>query len=267
MPSPFPGMNPFLEQRDAWQDFHQAFLAVLRRQVERQLGRDFSAKLEETVYVHEISDDEDDNRLLLGRPDVAVTRGPDFSGSDWGRDEAGVATLEAPSWAALMPHHDTQRLARIEIRDRLRRRLVTAIELLSPNVKRPGPDREQYLNKRKALVHSPAHLVELDLLRGGMRVPMQGLVDCNYCVLVSHAEHRPRVGVWPVRLREPLPTVPIPVTPEHPPVTLDLMASLHETYDAAGYWKYIYDGEPDPPLHPEDAKWAVGLIEGGAGVA
>ena len=27
MPSPFPGMNPFLEQDDVWHDFHATFLA------------------------------------------------------------------------------------------------------------------------------------------------------------------------------------------------------------------------------------------------
>lgn len=258
-------MNPYLEQPDAWQDFHQDFLVQARHQIERQLGRDLSAKLEETVYVHEMP--ADDERLLLGRPDVAITEGRGWGGDTGGGvavapapPVAGTAVEEAPSWADLLPDERTTRLARIEIRDRIRRRLVTAIELLSPINKRPGSDREQYLATRRALVHSPAHLVELDLLRGGLRVPMQGLVQCDYCVLVSEAERRPRVAVWPVRLRERLPVVPIPLVPDHPPVTLDLMAALHETYDAAGYWKYIYDGEPDPPLHPEDAKWARGVL-------
>ena len=247
MPSPFPGMNPYLEQADVWQDFHNGYLLALRRQLVAQISGGLVAKVEETVYVHQIS--EGDDRLLLGRPDVAVFGETEGAGG-------GSATLEAPTWADLLPDQDVLRLPRIEVRDRLRRGLVTVIELLSPTNKRAGADRQQYLGKRRALLRSPAHLMEIDLLRGGERLPMRGLVDCDYCVLVSHAEQRPRVGVWPLRLRDPLPEVPVPLTPDHPPVTLDLMAALHQAYDEAGYTKYIYDGEPDPLLHPDDAKWA-----------
>ena len=35
MPSPFPGMNPYLEQEDAWHDFHESFMPRMRRLAER----------------------------------------------------------------------------------------------------------------------------------------------------------------------------------------------------------------------------------------
>jgi hypothetical protein len=199
----------------------------------RQLPDDLIAKLETTEYCKAIV-------TLGGSP---------------------LRTGEAPTWADLLPDQDTLRLSRIAIRDRVRRRLVAAIELLSPNVKQAGSDREQYLAKRNAINHSPAHLIEIDLLRGGRPMPMQNLVDSDYRVMVHHAPHRPRVGVWPIRLREPLPTVPIPLTAEHDPVMLDLMPPLHAAYDAAGYRKYIYTGTPEPPLHPEDAAWAKALAD------
>jgi Protein of unknown function (DUF4058) len=37
MPSPFPGMNPYLEHADVWQDFHQSFIPLLRRLLAEQV--------------------------------------------------------------------------------------------------------------------------------------------------------------------------------------------------------------------------------------
>ncbi len=81
---------------------------------------------------------------------------------------------------------------------------MTVIELLSPTNKYAGPDREQYLVKRRELLASPVHFVEIDLLRGGPRMPMQDLPECDYCVLVSRVETRLDAGLWPIRLREPI---------------------------------------------------------------
>jgi hypothetical protein len=64
------------------------------------------------------------------------------------------------------------------------------------------------------------------------------------------------VGFWPMKLRERPPVIPIPLKPEDPDAVLDLQQLLHETFDAAGYADYIYQGKPRPPLHPEDDAWA-----------
>jgi Protein of unknown function (DUF4058) len=66
--------------------------------------------------------------------------------------------------------------------------------------------------------------------------------------------------VWPIRLRNPLPAIPIPLTAGTPEPLVDLQAALHATYDEGGYGVYIYRGEPDPPLTAEDATWATGFI-------
>jgi hypothetical protein len=149
-----------------------------------------------------------------------------------------------------------ERLAFVEIRDRFDRRLTTVIELLGPTNKYAGPDREQYLAKRGQLLASGTHFVEIDLLRGGPRLPLEDLPECDYYVLVSRAEERPQAGVWPLRLRERLPVIPIPLRAPHADAQLDLQALLHRLYDAAGYEDDIYTGEPQPRLTPEDAAWA-----------
>ncbi|MBI3462828.1 MAG: DUF4058 family protein [Planctomycetes bacterium] len=155
---------------------------------------------------------------------------------------------------------DIERQSFIEIRDRLGRELVTVIELLSPTNKRSGPDREQYLSKRRQFIASNVHLVELDLLRGGQRMPIEGLPSCDYCAVVSRAEERPRAGIWPLGLRDPLPVLPIPLRSPDPDARLDLQALLHRIHDAAGYADYLYADGPQPALSPADDAWAKRLV-------
>ncbi len=205
MPSPFPGMNPYLEQDDAWHDFHKRFLPLAAELLTPQIRPNFIARLDETIY-------------------------------------------------------SEQRESFIEIRDHHTREVVTVVELLSPSNKRNGADREQYLAKRRRLFASWVNLVEIDLLRGGPRLPLENLQPCDYYILVSRYGERPQAGVWPVQLREPLPVIPIPLRGPHADASLDLQQMLHRLYDAAGYEDYIYGGEPDPPLAPDDAAWARSLI-------
>src|SRR5262249_40161893 len=148
------------------------------------------------------------------------------------------------------PALDVERLAFVEIRDRRNRELVTVVELLSPSNKRAGSDRDQYLAKREQILSSTAHLVEIDLLRGGKPMPRADRPDCEFSMLVSRVEDRPRAGFWPVRLRSALPEIPVPLRSPDADARLDLQAIVHRLYDAAGYEDYIYGSSPDPPLAP-----------------
>jgi hypothetical protein len=248
MPSPFPGMNPYLEQEGVWQDFHQSFILAVRQALSPQVRPAYMVKIEEALFIHELSAEE---RQYLGRADVSVTRNP----AGGGMRSAGTL-LEAPVYGRVPVAVDIERHSYLEIRDRSSRELIAVIELLSPSNKRNGPDHEQYLAKRWQLLSSPAHFVELDLLRGGPRLPLEDLPGCDYYALVSRAEERPRVGIWPFRLRDPLPLIPIPLRPSDPDARLDLQQVLHHVYDDAGYEDYIYTGAPQPLLQPADAAWA-----------
>jgi hypothetical protein len=209
---------------------------------------DFIAKINEHLFIHEMPEDP---RRFVGRADVGVTRPP------FGPPEAGPGTLAVEAQAKVrLPALDVERLSFIEIRERDGWQLVTVIELLSPANKYAGPGRDQYLAKRRELLASATHLVEIDLLRGGPRMPMENLPECDYCVLVSHAPTQPEAGLWPIRLRERLPVVPIPLRPPHADAQLDLQPLLQRIYDAAGYEDYIYRGQPQPHLSAPDAAWA-----------
>jgi hypothetical protein len=252
MPSPFPGMNPFLEQEEAWHDFHERFMPAAAARLSPQVGENYIVKIDENVYIHEIEGN--GSRRLLGRGGVFVAELPPGSAS-----ASATATLDAPATIELAAV-DVESDSVIEIRDRWSRELVTIIELLSPSNKMPGLDRDQYLSKRRRILHSSTHLVEIDLLRGGSRMPGVIVPRCDYCVVVSRAEDRPRAGMWPIPLREPLPKIPIPLRPGDPLPQLDLQEVLNEVYDGADYRKYIYAHPPRPLLSAEDEAWAKALI-------
>jgi hypothetical protein len=137
---------------------------------------------------------------------------------------------------------------------------VTVIELLSPSNKQAGEDREQYLTKRREILRSAAHLVEIDLLRGWTPPPMMDRPVCDYSVVVSRAERRPLAGFWAIGLRDRLPVIPIPLRSADGDARVDLQEALHSAYDGAGYAHSIYEGMPEPALSATDLAWAERLL-------
>ena len=146
------------------------------------------------------------------------------------------------------------------IRDTASLEVVTVIELLSPSNKEPGADRNKYIEKRVEVLTSRTNFIELDLLRGGQRLPIRDLPACDYYALVSRWWERPSMGRWPVKLRDPLPAIPIPLRRGEAEPLVELKPVLDRTYDEAGYAYRIYRHEPEPPLSAEDAAWAKGLL-------
>lgn len=251
MPSPFPGMNPFLERSTAWESFHPHFIATALQHVAAQLPPRYVVRIENRIYIHEPPLD----RRHIGASDLGVGYPPGgINGS------AAPAAVVAPAYVTVLDSVEVQRVGHLTVRDRDGNDLIALVELLSPTNKYAGPDREQYLGKRNELLRSRAHFVELDLLRGGPRMPPDDLPTCDYCAIVSRVEERPRAGVWPWRLRDPIPPIPIPIRYPDPDARLDLKAILDQVYDGGRYANYIYTGPPEPRLAPDDAAWAAQFI-------
>ena len=247
MPSPFPGMNPYLENENVWHDFHQRFAIACADALAPQGSPKYIVKVDYNIYIHEQSAEQ----RLAGRPDVAI-----ISRDVNSKTVHESATSAAPAYALVSPVVDIEHQNFVEIRDRESRELVSVIELISPSNKRPGSDREQYIAKRKQYFAGNVNLIEIDLLRGFERLPYEGLPNCDYVAVVSRAEERPRVGVWPIKLREKLPTIPVPLRAPDLDASLNLQAVLDHVYDSARYTDYVYLGTPQPPLHGEDETWA-----------
>ena len=249
MPSPFPGMNPWLEQPGVCHDFHQSFIPLARAALRPQVRGRYIVSVETQLFIHEPSADD---RRHFGTSDVGLSRratpAPGAGGA-----AAAVQELPVEIW---LPPVLTERHSYLEIRDLDAREVVCVLELLSPTNKYAGGDRELYLGKRQQLLASTASLVEIDLLRGGPRLPMPGLPACDYCIFISRGWERPKAGAILLRLAEPLPTIPIPLREGEPEAGLDLQTLLHTIYDTAGYEEHIYEHEPRPRLTPDQETWA-----------
>jgi Protein of unknown function (DUF4058) len=260
MPSPFPGMNPYIEQPAVWQDFHTRFMSTAAEVIGAQIKPRYFVKIEEHLYVHERSADE---RRPFGRPDLSVLPGDEPAlAQSTGTAVAAPAIVFTPDAV----EEEAQRY--LEIRDRQTREVITVIELLSPSNKDTKEGRTQYLNKMRLLLsRTSTNLVEIDLLRGGPRMPWREMKECDYYALVSRANERPQVGFWPFRLRDPLTPIPIPLRPGEPEPTLDLQATIHRIYDTGSYELFIYATDPEPPLPASEAVWAAQILQPPASTA
>lgn len=256
MPSPFPGMNPYIERPGVWNDFHDSFIPAAREALIPQIVPRYYVRIEEHLFIHEPTARE---RFALGRPDLSVHPAGGTTAAS-----AGAAAVAAPAQVGLPVVVEEERLPYLEIRDRDRHEVVTVIELLSPANKAPGPQRDQYLAKAQRILASRTNFVEIDLLRGDPKMPWDRLPACDYYAIVSRPADRkadsPHASLWPLGLRDPLPTVPIPLRPGEPEPTLDLKAVLDRVYDAAAYHLFLYSSDPEPPLSGPDAVWAAQIL-------
>ena len=252
MPSPFPGMDPYLEG-SLWTTVHFSLSAEFVRQLAPKLRPRYLVLPAERF----VMETPESVAITVGdiSPDVGVAeRGPLYPLEQ--EDAVAAAPLQmATVIPSPIPH------VTIEIRDVANRELVTAIELLSPTNKR-GNGREEYLAKRRRILLSTAHLMEIDLLRGGQRVPMkEALPAAPYFVFLSRAEQRPLTEIWPIALDEQLPTVPVPLLPGDEDVALGLQAAFEANYDLLGYDLAVdYGQPPEIPLRGEAAAWAESLL-------
>lgn len=250
MELPFPGMDPYLEQHSRWPDVHTSLIAAMRDAIQARLNPNYVAVITPYIAYENIEISPTRQTYI---PDIGILREERLEYGD-----TAVAIAEAPLTIPGLMDIPT-RYARIELRSVTYDRLVTTIELLSPANKRPGAEgADAYQKKRQELFMGGVHLLEIDLLRGGQRPHLsRPIPNTAYCVLLSRAQGRPLVNVWPIPLQQPLPVVPVPLLEPDPDVPLPLNQILHEVYRKAQYQRQI-DYQADPPLPElgaEDAAW------------
>lgn len=254
MPSPFPGMDPYLEHPGLWPDVHNSLVLALRDDLAPALRPRYYVAVEERTYRVDAHD-----LLLIGRSDTTVVRGPQGS-ADRPPALSPAGAGGGPLIVTLPLPHETHELY-LEVRTARGHEVVTLVEMLSPTNKHPGEGRRLYEEKRLQILGSRANLVEVDLLRGGPPMPMAPAPGAHYRILVSRAPLRPRAEVYAFSVRESIPVFPLPLRPGDPEPAVDLGRLLGAVYDRAGYDLRIdYRTEPVPPLEPEDGRWARQLL-------
>lgn len=261
MASPFPGMNPYLEESNIWPGFHHRLADELAGQLNARIGPKYYADVEVRTVFEEVA-------IAVPRtiyPDVGIYEPSNLEPVP---GPVAMAVAISPAPVQRLTTVGQTRLHAVRVYLTETDELVTSIEILSPSNKRVGEGLEAYRRKRAQLLLSPVHLVEIDLLRGGERPGREVVappLEADYILLVNRcrAGDEPRISeIWPVALNEPLPVLPVPLLPPDPDVALELSAALQAVYVRAGYaWRIHYQPPvPPPELRPEMAAWLKQLL-------
>jgi hypothetical protein len=264
MPSPFPGMDPFLEHPLHFGGLHDRLITNISNALQPILPPPYYAEIGERLWV-EVAE-----RLI--EPDVHVVR-------------SGEERVELPSSGAVavasgvtlpvvitVPHVE-RRETFVEIRRRLEGedRVVTSIEVLSMSNKTPGEHgRDLYLQKQNELMESKTHLVEIDLLRAGVHTTavdrawmLAKTGPCDYHVCVHRFDRSNDFFVYPIQMTDRLPQVGIPLLPGDGEVALDLQQVFSLCYDLGPYRRKVRYRleEIVPPLSESRRAWADELLK------
>jgi len=254
MPTPFPGMDPYLEHPDLWPDVHNRLITAISDHLSPGLAPRYYVALERRTYFLEPDDLE---VVFVGRPDVSVIgTSPPASArpaSQTGRD---VAVLDVE-----VPLLDEVGESFLEVRQAGSHQVVTVLELLSPANKLHRRGRADYEAKRLNIFQSRTSLVEIDLLRSGDPMPLvREPPRSHYRILVSRGERRPRAQLHRFSVRDPIPKFQLPLLQGDVEPEVDLGAILHALYERARFDLRLDYSQPCvPPLSDEDASWGKGL--------
>jgi hypothetical protein len=256
MKSPFPGMDPFIESQLNWADFHSKLIAQIDQELAVRLPPDYRSKVQERSYLVLAGVDGKDEAPAV--PDVTVL-GP---APTRGRKARGARGAEEAEAVTILPFiEEAHRELYIEVHQaKDEPSLVAAIEVLSPTNKAKGSEGwTQYLRKRNAMMLASAHFVEVDLLRGGSRMPMAGSwPDSPYYVLLCRKPSAPSCRVWKASYRAPLPDLRVPLARRDPDIVLPLQALVDRVFQLGRYgFDLDYTRPAVPRLPTEDMEWLV----------
>lgn len=238
--SPFPGMDPFLEESFEWPSVHARLIVTLADLLTEQVAPDYHVNIEQRVYIVPPDDDEGKSQIS---PDIYVVQEPVAT---WA---AAASPIRPPT--LLEPVYDLLLYDRyLEIYDKRDRELITIIELLSPFNKTLGHQGyEAFQKKRRQVMQTPTHWLEIDLLRAGER-PIEVKGKSDYYALLKRGDRSRPYEVWFFNLPETMPTIAVPLRPPDADVPLDLQSAFNHIYSKARYGDSLDYSQPVPPPRP-----------------
>jgi Protein of unknown function (DUF4058) len=272
MPSPFPGMDPYLESPDWFPCLHDGLIFCIQELLQQRLPEAYFAQTTQMVWV------DASGRYIEPDAEVLLSRRKSISRE---RETGGVALAEFelanPIEVLIEPVEDDlfeESFIEIRRRQKSENQLVTVIEILSlSNKTRGNAGRRKYLDKQEEILKSQVHLVEIDLLRGGEHttaVP-RVLADnkagpFDYHICVRRGDRANVFFVYPILLEERLPAIAIPLLPGDPAVPLSLQSVFDKAYDAGPYRKGVDYNEDAiiPPLPAKKSKWVKARLTASA---
>lgn len=252
MKSPFPGMDPYLEHPNLWEQVHYNLINDIQLYLTPLLRPNYRAAIEQMTYVSVMPTQE-----KIGKPDVLIVRTPKYKP----QSTSTASTAAMKPLVGHLPMAEVTIYRYLAIKDR-NQEVVTVIELLSPTNKNNALGRQKYLDKRYKVLGSLTNLVEIDLLRSGHPMPMEIDQSSDYRIVISRPQQRPQADIYLFNVRDMIPDIPIPLSSQTPDVILPFNQLFHTMYEKRGYDLAVdYTKPPHPNLSKADAEWAKSLIE------
>lgn len=244
MDSPFPGMDPYLEQSAFWSPFHTRLIVALADAIMPLIQPQYYIEVETRSYK-----DTPEGEILVGIPDALILGDSQISKRS---DEPSfvdntIATLSRSPLTVTLPMPVTVKERYLEVREVSSDAVITVIEILSPANKRRGKGRDAYEAKRLNVLGSASHLVEIDLLRENPSLPINSTHDrSDYYILVSIARQRPRAHLYSFTIKETFPTFLMPLKQLNEAVPVDMQAVFGGLMVRARYASRIDYTQPVP---------------------
>jgi len=263
MPSPFPGMDPYLEGPSSFPDLHDSLIAYLREALNAQLPQPYYAGINSRVWLER-------GHRSIG-PDVDVTY-PRTSATlpDPGTSALAVAEITETEPVVVHVPAEEARESFLEVYTTDDGERLVTIEVLSPGNKSRGTQaRKLYRRKQADVLKTAVHLVEIDLLRCGTHTTAVPLDEAHrqagrfdYHVCVRRYDQPQEYVVYPIQLSQRLPTIAVPLLPEDDPMAIALQPLLDRSYDAGRYARRVPhdDSPPPPPLDDQHAAWVKNVL-------
>lgn len=255
MASPFPGMDPYLEQPAFWASFHRRLIGGIADTIGPQLRPRYYVDIETRTYL-----DEENNEVLVGIPDALVFTRSTASAKE--HDPSERVAIASRTEEITLPIPGTIQERYLEIREIGSDEAITVIEVLSPKNKQAGVGRESYVRKRRSVLGSRTHLVEIDLLRAGKSMEWFGGTNQDYHIVISRSEWRPKAELCSFRIQDLIPAIALPLKDEQEAVVLDLQTIVSEVVERGSYDLRIDYRQPIPPPKPkpEVQGWLNGIL-------
>jgi hypothetical protein len=229
MPSPFPGMNPYLEHPALWSSFHFRLVSAVLSRLDQVLPSHYYTEIKTQTYqVLEGSEEDEEGQWVRNHPAANPAHLP--RSHDESNGMVVMPPLQSPQ-SVVLPMMLTLKERYLEIRELGSEAVITVVKILTPRNKRQGRGRMVYERHRDRILAGSSHLVEIDLLRRELPMPMLGAIgSMDYRILVSRAERRPKADLYAFNLSDSFPSFPLPLKPADADLPLELQSMLEDVF-------------------------------------
>ncbi|MGK7878831.1 MAG: DUF4058 family protein [Crocosphaera sp.] len=259
MPSPFPGMNPYLELPQFWSQVHNRLIVEIADAMNPKIRPKYRMELEQRVYTQ---NNDDDSLGLVGIPDN-VFFSPSSNPSKTSSNVA-IASPKIEPLTVSITQPQTVKEWYLQVKNVETKEVVTVIEILSPKNKKVGEGRNKYLKKREQVLMSLSHLIEIDLLRKGEIMPMNidQTIKSDYRIIISRSDRRPQAELYAFNLAQEIPSIPLPLKPEDQEPLIPLQELLDSLYEKGSYDLAInYQKQTLEDLYENEQVWIKNLLQ------